>query len=52
MPVYDYRCEICDSSTWEIKAVSERNAEVQCGTCGEVMARIPSVPSKPKNITF
>ena len=45
MPIYEYRCRLCNAVTGQLASISAIPAEVACERCGGRATRIVSRPS-------
>ena len=45
MPIYEYRCRLCNAVTSQLASMNAIPAEVACERCGGVATRIVSRPS-------
>ena len=50
MPIYTFRCEVCNNTQEEVASVSgETVPSVKCSACGSrKLRKIPSVPGPPR----
>lgn len=45
MPTYDYRCDGCEITTSEQRAIADRDNPVNCKICRQVMWRVLTAPA-------
>lgn len=46
MPLYEYKCEACQSTTGYLRPTARRNEPAVCPECGGVAKRTFSIPQK------
>lgn len=47
MPIYEYKCTVCNKVTEELRRIAEINNPISCKICGVVAHLIPSSFSVP-----
>jgi putative FmdB family regulatory protein len=45
MPIYEYRCNVCDEITEEFDKITSTNKTIECSLCGQPSTRIMSLGS-------
>ena len=45
MPIYEYRCNVCDEITEEFDKITSTTKTIECSLCGQISTRIMSLGS-------
>ena len=45
MPIYEYKCDVCDEITEEFDKITSTTKTIECSLCGQISTRIMSLGS-------
>jgi putative FmdB family regulatory protein len=45
MPIYEYKCDVCDEITEEFDKITSTTKTIECSLCGQIATRIMSLGS-------